>query len=177
MGVFHNEDKPDLYVTIERYLIRRNTICVVCHSETLVSHAKRKQIDVKSLMLKIEVDFPLVNRVCPGLIVTARSIPMRGAPIFTLPETSDDNSSAKILARLAQISLRNCLRSPARNLLQLCVPVITGVALFPQQSGEIVAARGRIAMIGAEHLLADCQRALVERPRLRQLALVLQQAS
>ena len=44
-----------------------------------------------------------------------------------------------------------------------------------KQDGEIVEARRRIGMLGAEHLLADRQRALEERPRRRKVALVLKQ--
>jgi hypothetical protein len=45
-----------------------------------------------------------------------------------------------------------------------------------QQKAEIVEARRRVGMLGAEHLLADRQRALVERPAGGEVALGLEQA-
>jgi hypothetical protein len=49
------------------------------------------------------------------------------------------------------------------------------VAMVSNRHSEVVQAHRRIGMLGAEHLLADRQRALEERPRRRQLVLVLQQ--
>ena len=40
-----------------------------------------------------------------------------------------------------------------------------------QQAGMVVPHPPRVGMLGAEHLLADRQRALVERPRPRKVAL------
>ena len=49
------------------------------------------------------------------------------------------------------------------------------VALGLKQAGEVVEARRRIGMLGAERLLADRQRALEERPRAGEVALGLKQ--
>ena len=46
----------------------------------------------------------------------------------------------------------------------------------PQQASEVAEARRGIRMLGAKHLLVDRQRALLERPRPREVALGLQQA-
>ncbi len=49
------------------------------------------------------------------------------------------------------------------------------VALGLEQAGEVVEARRRIGMLGAERLFADRQCALEERPRPSKVALVVEQ--
>src|SRR5262249_11384744 len=56
-------------------------------------------------------------------------------------------------------------------------PCLREVPLGLKQASEVVEVRGRIGMLGTEHLLPDRQRALVERPSARKVALVLKQVS
>src|SRR5258708_27609753 len=65
------------------------------------------------------------------------------------------------------------IRRPPRSTL---FPYTTLFRSGLQQAGEVVEARRGVRMLGVKHLLVDRQRALIERPRPRQVALGLQQA-